>query len=389
MASRPTAVQVDAGTQRAAVDAILKRRASAVLRKNRAQFLADVDPKNAKLVAAQKVLFGNLVQFGFTKLSYLRGEPQVEQWVIDEYGPTTYLVSAAMTYQIGGIDDQVAKTAVGYTFAERGGRYVLVNDTDLEAGLPNGSHQEAWDLGPVLVRRGTRALVVVEPGNAKLAASILSQAEVAVKAVNKTWSASWRGGGLVIALTLNHEQVRGADFSNPQVESLALATHVYRTLPSAADKLGKYGGSYVVVNPTARYELSTRILAHEFTHVACAEYGPFAPHWLIEGAARYVDWQTIAGPRDLDKHRLVVRSDYLAKVNTLPSDETFFRTPESSYEIGWLTVDYLVRKYGEGKVIKLYQELALRGADQNQRDRIMAAQLGRTEQQLFADLKRS
>ncbi|GAA3578402.1 hypothetical protein GCM10022235_55520 [Kribbella ginsengisoli] len=383
-----TAAQVDVVTQRAAVDAILKRRASAVLRKDRAQFLADVDPANKKLVAEQKVLFGNLVQFGFTKLSYLRGEPQVKQWVVDEYGPTSYVVRVAMAYQIGGIDDQPVKAALGYSFAQCGGRYLLVNDTDLDGGLPNGSHKEAWDLGPVLVRRGKRALVVVEPGNTKLAASILSDAEAAVKVVNKTWSAGWRGGGLVIALTINDQQVRNVDFSNPQQESIAQASHVYRTLPTEADKRGMDGGAYVLVNPTDRYDLDTRILAHEFTHVACAAYGNHAPTWLVEGAARYVDWQTVLDERGLDRHRTEVRSDYLGKANTLPSDEYFFRNPGSSYEIGWLTVDYLVRKYGEGKVVGLYRELALRGTDQNQRDRIMVARLGRNEQQVFADLKR-
>ncbi|MFI5712917.1 hypothetical protein [Kribbella sp. NPDC051620] len=373
------------------MDAILRRRASAVLRKDRAQFLADVDPGNKKLVAEQKVLFGNLVQFGFTKLSYLLGEPQVKQWVIDEYGPTSYPVSVVMAYQIGGIDDQLVKAALGYTFAQRGGRYVLVNDTDLDGGLPNGAHKEAWDLGPVLVRRGKRALVVVEQGNTKLAASTLAQAEAAVKAVNKTWSASWRGGGLVIALTINDQQVRDVDFSNPQQESLAQASHVYRTLPTETDKRGQDAGAYVVVNPTDRYDLTTPVLVHEFTHVACAAYGPFGPRWLVEGAARYVEWGPIAGERDLDlaRYRKEIRSDYLGKLNMLPSDEKFYATPESSYQIAWLTVDYLVRKYGEGKVVGLYRELASRGSDQNQRDRIMVAQLGRTEQQLFADLKRS
>jgi hypothetical protein len=212
-----------------------------------------------------------------------------------------------------------------------------------------------------------------------------------VKAVNKTWSASWRGGGLVIALPWSEHQVRGVDFSRAQDESLAHATQVYRTLPSGVDPEGTDGGAYVVVDPSDRYELTTRILAHEFTHVACAAYGPFAPTWLLEGAARYVESLPMPGVRDfgIDKYRRLFRSTYLSKANTLPSDERFYEKSDSSYTISWLAVDYLVGKYGEGKVVKLYQELALRGSDQNQRDRIMTARIGRTEQQLFADLKRS
>jgi hypothetical protein len=372
------------------VDAILRRRAAAVLKRNEAQFLADVDPRNKKLLAAQKVLFGNLVQFGFAKLSYVPGRPQVKQPLIDQYGPSTYLVSVAMRYQISGIDEQPVETALGYLFVQRGGRYVLIDDTQLDVSLPRGSHREAWDFGPVLVRRGTRALAVVEPGNAKLAAAILADAETAVRTVNKRWSASWRGGGLVIALTLKEEHVRGIDFANPQGEFLATTTRVYRTLPSETQKYGTYGGGYVVVNPSDRYELDAPSLAHEFTHVAVMAYGPSAPRWLAEGAARYVENQPVAGEpeADLDRDRKLYRANYLSKANTLPSDELFYKTPDSSYAIGWLAVDHLVRKYGQAKVLRLYRELASRGTDQNQRDLIMTAQLGRTEQQLFADLKR-
>lgn len=139
---RPTAGKVDPAPK-AAVDAILRRRATAVLRKNEAQFLADVNPRNQKLLAAQKVLFGNLVQFGFAKLSYVPGQPQVKQPLVDQYGPSTYLVSVAMRYQISGIDEQPVETALGYLFVQRGGRYVLIDDTQLDVGLPRGSHREA------------------------------------------------------------------------------------------------------------------------------------------------------------------------------------------------------------------------------------------------------
>jgi hypothetical protein len=336
------------------------------------------------------VLFGNLVQFGFAKLSYVPGRPQVEQPLIDQYGPSAYLVSVAMRYQISGIDVQPVETALGYLFVQRGGRYVLIDDTQLDVGLPRGSHREAWDLGPVLVRRGTRALAVVEPDNAKLAASILADAETAVRTVNKRWSAGWRGGGLVIALTLKEEQVRGIDFSTPQDGFVATASQVYRTLPSETQKYGTHGGGYVVVNPSERYELGAPTLAHEFTHVALMAYGPWAPRWLDEGAAGYVESQPIAGEpdADLDRYRKMARAEYLSKANTLPSDEQFYKTPDSSYAISWLAVDHLVRKYGRAKVLRLCQELAARGTDQSRRDLIMTAQLGRTEQQLFADLKR-
>lgn len=387
---RPTAVQVDVTAQSAAVDAILKRRAAAVLAKNEAQFLADVDPKNAKLVAAQKVLFENLVQFGFVKLSYLQDRPQFEQKLIDRYGPTTYLVSVVMSYQIGGIDDGLVKAPLGYMFVQRGGRYLLINDTYMDSALPIGAHKEAWDVGPVLVRRGARALVVVERGKAGLAESILADAESAVRAVNKLWSANWRGGGLVIAL--DDKVVRTADYTKPKdaEDFLAVATHVYRTLPGEVQSEGEDGGAYVIVNPRYRDELDARVLAHEFTHVATAPYGPDAPRWLVEGTAEYVEQLPMDGERDLDldRYRRMIRSKYLNKVKALPADPVFYASMDSSYPIGWYAVDYVVDKYGATKLARLYKELARQGFSQNQRDLIMTAQLGRTEAQLFADLKK-
>jgi hypothetical protein len=232
--------------------------------------------------------------------------------------------------------------------------------------------------------------VVVERGKTQLAKSILADAESAVRAVNKLWSASWRGGGLVIAL--DDKVVRTADYTKPKdaEDFLASATFVFRTLPGEVQSEGTFGGSYVVVNPRYRDELGARVLAHEFTHVATAPYGPDAPTWLVEGTAEYIEQLPMDGERDLDlnRYRSMVRTKYFNKVKALPTDQQFYQTVKSSYPIGWYTVDYLVDKYGATKLAKVYQELARQGFSQNQRDLIFTAQLGRTEAQLFADLKK-
>ena len=41
---------------------------------NESLFLADIDPANKKLRAAQKVLFANLVEIGFNELGYSQAE---------------------------------------------------------------------------------------------------------------------------------------------------------------------------------------------------------------------------------------------------------------------------------------------------------------------------
>jgi hypothetical protein len=91
---------------------------------------------------------------------------------------------------------------------------------------------------------------------------------------------------------------------------------------------------------------------------------------------------------DLDWYRSMVRSKYFSKIKALPTDQQFYQTVKSSYPIGWYVVDYLAGKYGETKLARVYKELARQGFSQNQRDLIFTAQLGRTEAQIFADLKR-
>ncbi|HET6985936.1 MAG TPA: hypothetical protein VFI00_04940, partial [Kribbella sp.] len=295
-----TTPAIDLAARAAAVDKVLKKRAQAVLTDNQKEFLADVDPGNKSLVARQRTLFTNLRQFGFARLAYQQLSQQYDDAVTQKYGPSTYLVAIAMTYQIQGIDMVPVRAMLGYTFTERPtGDWMLVSDSDLDKRLPRGSHQEAWDTGEVLVKRAPRVLVVVEKGQERLATKLVGMASSAVKAVTKSWPGGWNGSGVVIAL--DDKIVRGADYTQPKnaEDALAMATWVYRTLPGEVTGAGERADSYVVINPHNRDKIDARTLAHEFTHVATAPYGPYAPRWLVEGAATYVEFLPMDGEDDL------------------------------------------------------------------------------------------
>ncbi|MFF0341015.1 hypothetical protein [Kribbella sp. NPDC004875] len=385
--SSPT---IDLAARSAAVDVVLKRRAQAVLTGNEKEFLADVDPADTKLVAGQRTLFSNLRQFGFAKLTYQQLAQQYDDTLAQKYGPTTYLVAVAMTYQISNIDLVPVRAMLGYTFTQRpSGSWMLVSDSDLDKRLPRGSHQEAWDTGPVLVKRAPRVLVVVEQGQDALANRLVTMSLSAVQAVSKSWPGGWKGSGVVIAL--DDKIVRGADYTQPKnaEDALAMATWVYRTLPGEVTGAGERADSYVVVNPHNRAKVDARTLAHEFTHVATAPYGPYAPRWLVEGAATYVEFLPMDGQKDLalGQYKLDVRTKYLAKAKALPSDATFFDQADSSYPLSWLALDYLFTRFGGTEVGTLYRELAALGSTQQQRDRIMLEHLGMTETGLFRALK--
>lgn len=382
--------EVDETARAAGVNKVLVRRAQAVRQNDPAEFLRDVDSANKRLVARQKILFANLQQFGFQSLRFDQLREQFDQRLVDKYGPSTYLVGVAMTYQIKGIDPQPVRTMLGYTFTQKtDGSWLLVSDSDMDHLLPRGSHQEAWDLGEVLVKRAPRVLIVVERDQAKLAGALATKAVSAVEAVSKSWPGGWTGSGVVIAL--DDKVVRGADYTVPKnaEDALAMATWVYRTLPGEKTAMGERADSYVVINPRNRAKVDARTLAHEFTHVASASYGAYAPRWLVEGAATYVEFLPMDGAKDLalDKYREQVRTLYLAKAKALPADEVFFKNSGSSYPLSWLAVDYLFTKYGGVEVGTLYQELAALGSTQAERNRIMLEHLGLTEKALFQALR--
>ncbi len=385
-----TPAGVNVGKRAAAIDKILKRRALGVLQHRRELFLADLDPRKKQLVGEQRTLYSNLAQFGFDRLFYRVVREQYDAALEQRHGASAYAVQVVMEYRIKGIDQTSVRTLLGYTFVQRGGRWLLTDDDDLDHGLPVGSHREAWDSGPVLVRRDDRALVVVERKETGLANDLLEDAGSAVRAVSKRWPRGWKGAGLVIAL--KDRRVRTADYTVTKnaEDAVAMATAVYRTLPGQVIAEGERGGSYVVINPRYRHKLSARVLAHEFTHVATAPYGSNAPRWLVEGMADYIEYLPMDGEPALDlvRYRTKVRNTYLKRSGGFPPDQEFYSSMVSSYALGWYAVDYLFDHHSKRAVANLYADLAENGFSQVQRDRILKDHVGLTEKGLFRTLKK-
>src|SRR5262249_25547703 len=142
--TKPSRIAAQIAARRVAVDSILLRRAQAVQTGNEPLFLADVDPANKKLRAAQKILFANLVEIGFSEVGYSQAEERFDPAVVKAHGSTTYLVRVLMRYQIPKVDFTPVTTELGYTFVSRAGHWLLTDDDDLDADLGPGAHREAW-----------------------------------------------------------------------------------------------------------------------------------------------------------------------------------------------------------------------------------------------------
>jgi hypothetical protein len=355
---------------------------------NEAQFLADIDPANTKLRAAQAVLFANLEEIGFAELGYSQAEERFNPSVLQAHGRTTYLVRVLMRYQIPQVDLAPVTTELGYTFVNRAGRWVLTDDDDLDDDLGPGAHQEAWDLGRIEVQRAPRVLVAVEKGDTKRGRAIAAAAAQGLTEVSAYWPRKWRGSVFVIAL--DDTNVRDARFADEDIESAASSGSTFSSLPGQDTADGTVAGAYIVINPNERDRVDEILLSHEITHVATADLGGYEPLWLAEGAAEYVSWrgiEAISGPGEVAKWEQDVIDNALPALTSLPSDAGFYQNSADVYGVSWLAVRYLVRRIGLDHVEELYEDMAMHGTDQASRDRILLSRTGLTEATLWTALQ--
>jgi hypothetical protein len=383
---QPAEVDVEARTQ--AVDAFLAKRSAAIMAVDEQLFLSDIDAAATRLVAAQRTLFANLVDLGLEDLRYERRQDQFDQAVLNRYGPTAYAVRIAMSYKIKEIDPETVKTELCYTFAERNGKWLLVDDDDLDAGLTPGAHREPWDLSRLEIHRSPRLMVLVDKGQTAFGRTVTTESEEALATVDRYWPGGWRGSVLVSAT--DQERVRGADFSSTDTDSSASSTGTYRSLPGDETKDGVFAGAYVVVNPAEHKKVDEILLSHEFTHVATAALGGYEPLWLAEGVAEYVSWkgvEEISGPDEVADWETDVQRNALPRMTSLPSDSGFYDSQEDVYGVSWLAVRYLLRKIGISKLVEMYKVMARDGWNDASRALAMRRYAGLTEQQLFAALK--
>ena len=386
--TKPSKTAAAVAARRVAIDTILLRRAQAVQTGNEPLFLADIDPANKKLVAAQKVLFANLVEIGFTELGYSQAEERFNPAVLQAHGRTTYLVRVLMRYQIPKVDITPVTTELGYAFVSQAGRWVLTDDDDLDNDLGPGAHQEAWDLGRIEVLRGPRVLVVVEKGDTKRGRAIVTEASEGLAEVSAYWPRKWRGSVFVIAL--DETNVRDARFADEDIESAASAGSTFSSLPGQDTADGTVAGAYIVINPNERDRVDEILLSHETTHVATADLGGYEPLWLAEGAAEYVSWrgiEAISGPGEVGKWEQDVIDEALPAMSSLPDDAGFYQNSTDVYGVSWLAVRYLVQRLGLDHVEDLYEDMAMHGTDQVSRDRILLSRSGLTEATLWTSLQ--
>jgi hypothetical protein len=371
--------------RKAQIDVLLAGRANAVLKGNLRGFLAVVDPKQPQLVARQRVLFTNLRKFGFAKLTYFAAEErQVPE--LTKYGPDAFTTRVMMRYQLAGLDAKPVQTDLGYTFVQRAGVWVLVEDSAIDAELSRDGHRQPWDYQEIAVVRRGKVVVVVDKREVALGEKIAKVSQGAVDAVRRHWPRPWSGAVMVVAM------------AEPRVMSLLWTSGSGSGWTVAAKAVTLYDGepigpktrapvsSRIVVNPAVRKQLTEDLLAHEMTHVATTPIGSFTPIWLVEGLAEYVRCASIEDDPHwtVDPYRKMVRSKYLPGMKVLPGPAEFDASGDKAYGQSWWITSYLESKLGEKGVASLYTDLA----QHNSTATILKKHTGKTQAELIAAVKK-
>lgn len=348
----------------AAVDELLRRRAQAVLGRDRTAFLAGIDPQaDEAFRAAQEALFDNLDGVPLREWSYrvnagqqtrppeAPGDDTVPD---DSWAPDVWL-----RYALTGADVVPTSRQMAYLFVRRGQSWYLSSDTALE---PRGRRtwRGPWDHAPVVTTTTEKGLIIGHSGTRRLAERVARELDPAVDAVTEVWGPDWpRQVGVV--LPEDTEELRsmvGPEFAVDNIAAVAVSDKV-------DIEKRQVEGPRVVLNPGTADRLSPSslrvVLRHEVTHIAARAFTvDGAPMWMLEGFADFVGYRGsgIAPTQAAPELAAEVRS---GAVIDLPTDTEFHSGDQRidlAYQRSWSVVSFLAERLGEAKLVELYKRVA-------------------------------
>lgn len=290
------------GESLAAVQAVLDARAGAVGRKDRAAFLATVDPSApATFREAQARQFDGLRSLplaSFALRASVDDTGDLGAGLAARYGGArVFLPETRQVYRLEGYDDRDAVDHLWLTFVQRDGAWYVGGDSDLEAvGLE--TDRQLWDFGPVRLQRTEHVLVLSHPDQAARASALAAIAEEAAIALLARWEQPW-SGRLPVVLPGSVDELERLLESTVDLDKFV----AFAGYGVERDDGGWASTAPRIFVQDARlgdYSRPTQVetLMHEMVHVASAPLsGPFVPGWVHEGVADWVATGQPAGER--------------------------------------------------------------------------------------------
>lgn len=352
----------------AAVNELLARRAAALLRRDRAAFLATANPDDAGFRQRQGQVFDNMAGMPLGSWSYLVDPSRVTPVppaLVPVYGDELWSPAVRLRYALAGFDATPTTQEARYVFVRHGEGWYLADDgASPDDPLGGGSVRNLWDYGPVTVLSAGPALVLGHPDQARLMRTVQRLADRALPQVSDVWGHHWAERAVF-------EVPSSVDELSSVVEQRGDLTSIAAFASADTSAAGPPTGERVVVNPAAFPDLSPFgqriVLTHELAHVATrALTGPATPDWLAEGFADYVAYRnTDLTPRQAARELAgVVRSGRAPAA--LPTAADFAgggSVLSASYEAAWLACVLVAQRYGERNLVALYRQLGAAHGD--------------------------
>lgn len=221
-----------------------------------------------------------------------------------------------------------------------------------------------WMLSPLVVRRHRRALVLVASRSPRASSGIgqlrrvaddyLAMADNAVRDVRSVLP-HWAGPLVVEVPSTQAQMARRLGARHHDNDAFAALT------TTADGSAHKGAPAHVVVNPRVFPRLDATaaqiVISHESTHVATSAPVSAAPLWLIEGFADYVALRRVDLPLSVTAGQVLAQVAAGRGPSRLPVRGSFDSSNPrlgAAYEASWLACRLIARRYGEGRLVELY-----------------------------------
>jgi hypothetical protein len=356
-ALRPTAL--DAADRAAAarlrtVRALLSARATALLRHDRAGWLAGVDPAATALRARQSALLTGIAAVPLATWRYTV-EPGDEAGHAEPGGAWT--VRVTLHYALRDADPAPTERPLVLTFVPRADRWLVAAD---DHRGPDGATtwRGPWERGRLLVRVGSSSLVLAHPDNARRLAAFAATVDEVVPRVRAAV-----GGRLPrrVAVIVPDDEREMASLVG---EKLVLGTIAAVSVADSVDTdRNRALGQRIVVNPANIDRLGRLgrrvVLEHEVTHLATRGFtGPQTPIWLVEGLADWVAYRDSGLPAYQVADQLHAALGAGHWPGRLPGTADFAGDSPRlalSYEEAWSACRLLADRAGPAGLLRLYR----------------------------------
>ena len=338
---------------------LLVKRASAVLHRNRAAFLATVDKRQTAWYRQQATLFAAMRTAPFSAFAYKVIRLRSDSGLKRRYRATqVYLGQVQARYRFQHQDASpvlarytyaFVRTGAGWRIAGKGGRALSARDD-----------VEIWDAGPVRTVHSSRTLVVHHAGQEALARKLLQVADHAYAQVGAAWTGHWERKAVILVpkdereaerLVGARDLSRVAAVASSSVESGATERVLGNRIVVNTDNVARYNGLNLQV-----------LITHEMTHVATRTLGDGVPLLLVEGFADWAALKPLGYPFAVTRPNLARAVREGRFDGTLPGDGEF-RDEDAAvaYDEGSAFCLWVADTFGAGKLRALYRKF--RGPD--------------------------